>query len=268
MIRKPVVSGAFYPRNPDVLSADLEKLIDFEQNKQRALGLISPHAGYVYSGECAGKGFSRVEIPDTVIILGVNHHGVGHAFAVDGYDHWNTPLGDIAIHHKMRERLLSTSSLFQLDNLASSKEHSLEVQVPFIQMLNPNAQILPITLSSLSLSALQQGGLEIAGLIKEFPETLIVASTDMSHYISVHDAEIKDQLAIQQILKLNFGGLLQIVKQERISMCGVAPTVMLLAAATALGAKRAEVVEYTHSGVVSGDLGSVVAYLSMIIPEK
>ncbi len=265
MIRKPVVAGAFYPGGKKELTQQLAEMIDVVEPKKKVIGLISPHAGYIYSGACAGKGFGRVVVPDTVIVLGVNHHGFGHAYAVDGHDAWNTPLGDIAIDIQLREKLVANSGIFMVDSTAGSREHSLEVQVPFIQYVNPNAKILPITISSVYANTLIAAGKEIARAIQGRNDVLIVASTDMSHYIDAESAKLKDSKAIEKIQKLDAEGLFNTVASERITMCGVSPTTMMISAALELGAKNAEMIEYTHSGKVSGDNYQVVAYLSMIV---
>jgi MEMO1 family protein len=265
MIRRPCVAGSFYPGSKEKLQRDIHEYTRFLEPKKKAIGLISPHAGYVYSGACAGKGFGSVEIPNTVIILGVNHHGFGQPYAVDGNDYWNTPLGEIEIHKELREKLSANSKIFEIDSTAGNSEHSLEVQAPFIQYLNPDAKILPITISSVNPDVLIEGGKELALALKDNNDVLIVASTDMSHYISVESAKIKDNKAIEKILNLDPRGLFMTVAKERISMCGVAPTTMMLTAALELGAKKSEIIEYTNSGNVSGEFDQVVAYLSMMV---
>ena len=267
MIRSPVVAGAFYPGNANALKKEIEEMTDSSESPKKVIGLISPHAGYVYSGNCAGKGFAAVEVPDTVIILGVNHQGFGHSCAIDGHDFWSTPLGDIEVDNDLREKLAAGSEVFEIDSTSGNEEHSLEVQVPFIQYINPNAKILPITISSINVMQLMAGGKEIARLIQNYDESdiLIVASSDMSHYIDAKTAQLKDNKAIEKILKLDPQGLYRTVEAERISMCGVSPTTMMLSAALDLGARTAEIIEYTHSGEVSGDFDRVVAYLSLIV---
>lgn len=265
MVRRPAVAGSFYPGIKSSLEKELHRIIPFVSKKKKVTGLISPHAGYVYSGGCAGKGFGSIEIPDRVIILGVNHRGMGHSFAVDGSDHWNTPLGDIPVDKELAEKLASSSEIFKIDSSAGTMEHSLEVQVPFIQYRNPRARILPITISSMDLERLIKGGKEIARMLDGKDDVLIVASTDMSHYISAESAKVQDQKAIDKILAMDPEGLFETVMLEQISMCGMAPTVMMLAAAIQMGAKTAEVIQYTHSGKASGDYEQVVGYLSMVV---
>lgn len=266
MVRKPVASGNFYPGTKTILTEELGKYVPSNKTKKKVIGLISPHAGYIFSAGCAGKGYAGVEVPGIVIILGVNHYGFGHPFALDGHDSWKTPLGEAEIHKELREKLVKDSKIFGIDSNASIKEHSLEVQVPFIQYLNPEAKILPITVAGGDVQRLQAAGQEIAALIKENNgDILMVASTDMSHYLSVDRAREKDKKAIDKILQLDPEGLYNTVLMERISMCGVASTTIMLSAALELGAKKAEIIDYTNSGTVLGDYSRVVAYLSMIV---
>ncbi|MGE5339928.1 MAG: AmmeMemoRadiSam system protein B [Candidatus Omnitrophota bacterium] len=265
MIRKPAVAGSFYPGNKKDLERELKEYIRVAETRRKVIGLIAPHAGYIYSAGCAGKGFGAIEIPGTVIILGVNHRGIGHPYAIDGNDSWLTPLGEIGVDQSLREKLSGNTEIFWIDSSAGSMEHSLEVQVPFIQYLNPEAKILPITISSGKLDKLIAGGKEIARIIKGNSDVLLVASSDMSHYISAESAKKKDQKAIDKLLALDPSGLFMTVAQEHISMCGVAPTTLMLSSALELGATTAEIIDYTHSGEVSGDYNEVVAYLSMMV---
>ncbi|MCP5051649.1 MAG: AmmeMemoRadiSam system protein B [bacterium] len=265
MKRNPVVAGAFYPGSKTALTQELGEMVTSSGTRRKAIGLVSPHAGYIYSGHCAGKGFSQVKVPGTVIILGVNHHGWGHSYAIDGHDSWSTPIGDVLIDTQLRDQLLEGSEVFDVDSSAGSNEHSLEVQVPFIQYNNPNAKILPVSISSVDVDTLMAGGREIARLIRDNDDVLIVASSDMSHYIDADSAKRQDQKAIDKILELDPEGLFSTVRAERITMCGVAPTTMMLTAALELGAQSAEVIDYTNSGKASGDYDQVVAYLSAAV---
>lgn len=265
MIRKASVAGIFYPGDGEALRTELDQLIQFSDTRKKVVGLVSPHAGYVYSGGCAGKGFGLVEIPDSVIIIGVNHRGLGEPLTIDGHDHWNTPLGDCEIDDDLRSRLVENSEVFTIDSQAGLEEHSLEVQVPFIQYLNPRARILPIMVASLEIDRLIQAGREIGDCLKTQPSVLMVASTDMSHYIDAGTAEKEDNRAIEKISALDPEGLYEVVVERRISMCGMSATVIMLKAALEAGATSTEMVEYTHSGKVSGDLNQVVAYLSMLV---
>jgi hypothetical protein len=265
-VRKPAVAGYFYPGTRLALESALKKMIPEESGKrERVLGLMVPHAGYAYSGACAGKGFGRVAIADTVIVLGVNHRGTGSPLAVDGHDEWETPLGRIRLDQALLFKISDKSRLFAVDSEAGRAEHSLEVQVPFIQYLNPETKLLPIVVSSHKLPELLEGGREIGRLFAGRRDIMMVASTDMSHYIPADEARELDFKAIDEILSLNPEGLYETVLRNGISMCGVAPTVVMLAAALEAGATRAELVDYTHSGEVTGDHKEVVAYASLIV---
>jgi hypothetical protein len=265
MIRKPAVAGQFYPAGKKALADELQKMVQVAPNRQKVLGLVAPHAGYVYSGACAGQGYGRVVLSETVIVLGVNHRGVGAPFALDGHDFWETPLGNVAVNSGLRSRLLNASNLFAIDNEAGRLEHSLEVQAPFIRYNSPSSKILPITIAAHRLPDLLAAGHEIASLLEGTDDIMMVASSDMSHYIPAAKARELDFLAIEQLLKLDAPGLYRVVQEKRISMCGVAPAVIMLAAAREAGATRAELVCYAHSGEVSGDLAEVVGYASLIV---
>jgi AmmeMemoRadiSam system protein B len=265
MLRETAVAGHFYPADKKLLEKELKKMVVIGENRQKVLGLLAPHAGYVYSGACAGQGYGRVILSETVIILGVNHRGGGALLALDGNDFWQTPLGNVEINSELRSRLLSASRLFALDNEAGRQEHSLEVQVPFIQYSSPGSRILPITVAAHQLADLLAAGHEIASLVKKNENIMMVASSDMSHYIRAAKARELDFKAIEQLLKLDAQGLYRTVQENRISMCGVAPAVIMLAAAKEAGATKAELVCYTNSGDVSGDNNEVVGYASLIV---
>lgn len=265
MVRNACVAGMFYPGNQKALARELERLIVFPETRRKVMGLVSPHAGYVYSGSCAGRGFGSIQIPDSVVVIGVNHRGYGPSLVIDGHDTWKTPLGECPVDTELGKKIVEHSELFVIDLQTGIEEHSLEVQVPFIQMINPRARILPIIVSSMDLEQLLVAGQVIAECLRGIDDVLIVASTDMSHYIDAETAEHEDRKAIDRILRLDPEGLFKTVRTEHISMCGVSPTVMMLKAAVENGASVAEVVEYTHSGKTSGDYRQVVAYLSMII---
>jgi AmmeMemoRadiSam system protein B len=265
MFRKTVVAGQFYPADKKVLESELQQMLQPAAGRQKVLGLLAPHAGYVYSGACAGQGYGRVVLSETVIVLGVNHRGAGAPLAVDGHDYWEMPMGNVEVNSELRSRLLAGSALFSLDSEAGRLEHSLEVQVPFIQYASPGSRILPITVAVHRLDELLAAGQEIARLFASNASLMMVASSDMSHYISAAKARDLDFKAIDKILQLDAEGLYHTVRDNRISMCGVAPAVIMISAACAAGATRAELVCYTHSGAVSGDLEEVVGYASVIV---
>jgi len=267
MFRKTAWAGVgkFYPSDKKILESELHKMVRPAEDRKKVLGLLAPHAGYVYSGACAGQGYGRVALTETVIILGVNHRGGGADLAVDGNDYWETPLGNVEVNSELRSRLLGASGLFQLDSEAGRLEHSLEVQVPFIQYASPGSRILPIVVAAYRLEDLLAAGREIAVLFKENRNLMMVASSDMSHYIAADRARELDFKAIAKMLQLDAQGLYHTVRDHRISMCGVAPAVIMLSAARAAGATSADLICYTHSGEVTGDVDEVVGYASLIV---
>ncbi len=265
MLRSAAVAGQFYSDDRERLQRDIESLL-VDMTPQPAIAVMSPHAGYVYSGAVAAKTFSQVKIPDEVIILGPNHHGYGHAAAVYASGVWETPLGRVEIASGLAERLLAECTMTADDYVAHKDEHSLEVQVPFLQYLSSDLRIVPICISRMPLDLLLEFGDGMARVIASCKEApLIVASTDMTHYEAGAVARKKDHLALDRVLALDPEGLYQVVNENRISMCGVLPTVVMLRAALALGASQAELVAYSNSGDVTGDQSAVVGYAGVRI---
>jgi len=269
MIRNPVVADLFYPGKPEALSRELKTLVepaDKKGKKETALGIMAPHAGYVYSGRVAGQVYSRIEVPPVAVILGPNHTGQGSPASLFAEGEWRMPLGPVRIDRELAQKILSLSGLLSPDPRAHQQEHSLEVQVPFLQYFNPGIAIVPICLGRLDYPECEEIGQALARALKGLePRPLIVASSDMTHYETQKSAEKKDKAAIDKILKLDPKGLLTVVEKDDISMCGVIPTAVMLIAALALGAKKAELVAYATSGDVSGDYAKVVGYAGIKI---
>lgn len=266
MIRKPVVAGQFYPQTETGMIKMLSKMVEVVPEKQDVKGVIMPHAGYVYSGYVAGATISKVDVKKTAIILGTNHTGAGKPFSIMTKGSWETPLGEVKIDTEIAESILKESSLLEEDSLSHLHEHSIEVEVPFLQYLRKDVKIVPIVISSGSIKNYQQLGKEIADGFKKIGRAaLFIASTDFTHYESKDSAEEKDRLAINAILALDEERLLQVVRELSISMCGVAPTCTLISVCKNLGAQKAGLVKYQTSGDVSGDYTSVVGYAGMVI---
>ncbi|MCS7199633.1 MAG: AmmeMemoRadiSam system protein B [Caldimicrobium sp.] len=270
MKREPVVAGYFYPGKRETLLTNLRELIIFEDLKISALGIVVPHAGYVYSGKVAGKVYGRIEPPDTAIILGPNHTGLGCRVALFPEGSFLTPLGETPIDRDLLLLITEETPFTTLDVLAHLKEHSLEVQVPFLQFLNPEIKIVALTLRDLALEEIRKIGEGLSKAINRYKEisgknVLLIASSDFSHYEPHTEAQNKDRLAIEAILKLSERELLEVVSRERISMCGVFPVAVLLVTCKSLGAKEAHLIEYKTSGDITGDYYSVVGYAGIII---
>ncbi len=271
MIRPAVVAGQFYPGQKESLLKSVESLMPSTVYEQSAIGLMSPHAGYIYSGGVAGQTFSAVKIPDEVIILGPNHHGRGHMAAVYASGTWETPLGQMKIAAALASRILTECPMTAEDSVAHRFEHSLEVQLPFLQCRASDISIVPICISRMPLETLLQLGDGLARAVSSSSSTppgstpLIVASTDMTHYEAGNVARKKDFMALEKVLALDPKGLYDVVQENRISMCGVLPTVVMLQAAIALGATDAELIAYSNSGDVTGDQSEVVGYAGVRI---
>ncbi len=266
MIRKPVVAGQFYPGAPDQLRSMIEGLVDEKAVKEEVIGLLSPHAGYVYSGPVAGATISRIKFKDTFIIMGPNHTGSGKPLSIMTEGVWKTPLGEVEIDSELGKRILATSGYLQEDRLAHQYEHSIEVQLPFLQYFKSDIKLVPIILAYASGAIYKEIGKGLARAIKESNRgVVIIASSDMTHYESQESARRKDTQAIEAMLDLNEDELLKRVQELDISMCGYAPAVSLISAAKELGAGEAELVRYQTSGDTSGDYSSVVGYAGIII---
>ena len=266
MVRNPVVAGQFYPASTSALKEMIEMYVDEKVEKEEVIGVVSPHAGYVYSGPVAGAVISRVKFKDTFIILGPNHTGRGKPVSIMTEGTWQTPLGEVEIDTELGKRILASSGYLQEDPLAHQYEHSIEVQLPFLQYFKPDIRIVPITYAYASGAAYQEIGRKIARAIKDLNrEVVIMASSDMTHYEPQESAQKKDMQAIEAILDLNEEELLRRVGELNISMCGYAPAVSLISAAKELGAKGAELVMYQTSGDTSGDYSSVVGYAGITI---
>jgi AmmeMemoRadiSam system protein B len=264
-IRKPAVAGFFYPGSSSALLEEVDRCLPPGLEPTPALAVVLPHAGYVYSGRTAGEVLARVDVPDRVVLLGPKHHLGGARAAASTVDAWSMPFGDVSIDRELVDRIVASSEV-ELDDLAHRDEHSLEVEVPFLWRRNPGLKLAPIALGMHRADELVELGQQIAGVVQGAGEpVLIAASTDMSHHIPEADAARLDKLAIDKILALDPAGLHETVLANDISMCGAMPTTAALAAAIALGAKEAELVEYTSSARASGDTARVVGYAGIVV---
>lgn len=266
MIRRAAVAGSFYPGSPERLLAQAAELITEDLPRTRAIGAVVPHAGYLYSGRIAGAVYARLLIPDVVVIMGPNHTGVGAGVAIMTDGTWETPLGQVPIDTELAQAILRNSQTIEEDDLGHRREHSIEVQLPLLQVCGRPFSFVPISLFSSEYVVCQDVGLAVARAIAGSDRTvLMVASSDMSHYVSQEEANTKDHLAIEAILACDPRRLHRVVRCEGITMCGFHPTTALLVAARELGATSAELVRYATSGDVTKDDSSVVGYAGLVI---
>jgi len=265
MHRAPAVAGRFYPAQPAELRRELEGYLQ-EQPRQAAIGCVVPHAGILYSGHVAGAVYARLQPFSTYIILCPNHSGYGRPLAILSEGEWETPLGDALIDAELAGELKRACPLLEEDEAAHRLEHSLEVQLPFLQCLQTSFRFVPIAVGVGRYDPLEELGravAQVAGRAKERP--LVVASSDLNHYEPDAVNRAKDHKAIERIVALDPRGLYDTVRRENISMCGFGPTVAMLTAAKLLGATRGELVRYANSGDVTGDRSQVVGYAGILI---
>jgi AmmeMemoRadiSam system protein B len=267
MIRQPAVAGRFYPSSPEELSRQVEACVGTAAaSKMRARGCLVPHAGYRYSGHVAGAVYNRLELPARYIILCPRHYPQGQPLAIMSEGAWSTPLGEAKIDSALACELKRACPLLREDSVAHRAEHSLEVQLPFLQRLAGNFSFVPIALGTDLLAALEELGRGIAEVVEAQPApVLVVASSDMNHYESDSITRAKDRKAIDKILRLDPRGLYETVRREGITMCGYAAAVAMLTAAKQLGATCADLVCYATSGDITGDREEVVGYAGIIV---
>lgn len=264
--RQPAVAGQFYPSSKAALESEVKKFLATGASPKKVIGLVAPHAGYIYSGAVAGAVYASAVVPERCIVISPNHTGRGAYAAMMSEGTWVVPTGELEIDSALAKKLLSNCRELEEDVSAHLSEHSLEVQLPFLMARQPRLKFVPLTVSHLRYDVCKKIGDAIAKTIKESGEDiLIVASSDMNHYESQGVTEKKDRLAIDKVLSLDPEGLLMTCGENRITMCGVVPTAIMLSAAKALGAKTATLVQHATSGDTSGDYEAVVGYAGIIV---
>jgi len=270
VVRQPAVAGAFYEGDPKRLHAQVQQC--FAENpkpdaKERFIGAVVPHAGLMYSGHVAAAFYGAAELPKRFIILCPNHTGFGHFAAINREGVWRTPLGDAEIDTPLADALISKTKLLAEDSRAHAREHSLEVQLPFLQeLLGNDFSFVPICLGAPRYDLCEQIGGAIADVIGSQHQPIgILASSDLNHYEDQNETHRKDQMAIDQVLALNPRELWRVVDEFDISMCGFIPTTTMLIAANKLGAKHAKLLKHATSGDVNRDYSHVVGYAAIVV---
>jgi len=274
MIRPPAVAGAFYPSDARELARQIDGFTNAAtpapaaaSAKIAARGCVVPHAGYMYSGHVAGAVYAAIEIPARCILLGPRHFPRGEAMAILTEGSFATPLGEAEIDSELARKLAYECPRLREDAVAHEREHSLEVQIPFLQRLTGDFRFVPVVLATDRYPAIEELGHAIARVVAAQKEpVLVIASSDMNHYESDAITRAKDERAIARILALDPQGLYDTVRREQISMCGYAATVAMLVAVRELGASEALLVRYATSGDINGDRERVVGYAGIVIP--
>ena len=274
----------FYPDNPVELRALIDQSFSDERfgpgriltsslsvNKQprKIYGIVSPHAGYVYSGAVAANGFYEVASVNfrDVIMVGPNHYGIGSWVAAMKDGTWETPLGDVQVNSEMAEEIGRRSPALNFDDYAHSRDHCLEVQLPFLQRIKQDFKIVPVVLVSQNRDIALDLGNAISQTIIEMDtleSTLLLASSDFTHYEPNSEAHKKDGELIKTILSLDVNKFYTILERMNISACGYGAIATMMVAAKNLGAKRGELLKYATSGDVTGDVSAVVGYSSIV----
>jgi MEMO1 family protein len=269
-VRSPAVAGRFYPRNRDALLREVVHYLEPESRDEKpigsAIGCMVPHAGYAYSGHVAGAVYRLLPSRSRYIILGPNHWGRGFPLAMMSSGNWLTPLGEVPLDKELARKIQGKCPLLVEDKEAHSGEHSLEVQIPFLQRISGKFTFVPIAIAMADYSTLELLGKAVAAAIKASADpVLIIASSDMNHYEPDSITREKDDKAIEKILQLDSPGLLEVIRDEDISMCGYAPTVAMLIAARELGAREARLIRHATSADTGGEIDSVVGYAGIIV---
>ena len=275
-IRYPAVAGAFYEGTKDALIRRIEwcfkhklgpgKLPEISEGKLKSLiALVCPHAGYMYSGPVAAHAYYRLALdgkPDSIVLLGPNHTGFGSGLSIMREGVWRTPLGDVEIDTELADRILENSEIIDVDDRGHTHEHSLEVQLPFLQYLyGRDFKIVPICFLMQDLESSIEVGLAVTKAVKD--STLIIASSDFTHYEPQRVASEKDGKAIEAILKMDIKKFYAAIEEMNMSICGYGPIAAAVTAAERLGVKSGELLCYKTSGDVTGDFSAVVGYASI-----
>ncbi|MCS7140185.1 MAG: AmmeMemoRadiSam system protein B [Candidatus Nezhaarchaeota archaeon] len=279
--RYPAVAGFFYEREPSALRRRIEWCFKHklgpglppqveERGKRRIVGLVCPHAGYMYSGPVAAHSYSELARdgrPEVVIILGPNHTGLGSGISIVDSGYWRTPLGDVKVNDDVARRIVRNSELISVDELAHEQEHSIEVQLPFLQYIyGNNFTFVPICMMLQMRGACIDVGTAIAKAIKD-ENAVVIASTDFTHYEPYDRAYNNDGRVLKAIEALDPELMLKLVDSIPVSMCGPGPVAAMLYAVKQLSATKAAILKYATSGDVTGDMFSVVGYGSVKIEK-
>ena len=276
-IRHSAVAGSWYAGTTQSLRAQIEDcfLHKFgpgklprvvERGPRKIVGLTCPHAGYMYSGPVAANAYYSLAAdgrPDVVVLFGPNHYGLGSALAIMKEGAWRTPLGDVEIDRETADQILSESRIIDVDDTAHTREHSIELQLPFLQYLyGSRFRFVPISFLMQDLESSREVGRAVAKALSG-KNGLVIASTDMTHYEPHERAQEKDKLAIDAALKMDEALYYSTVESRGISICGYGPVVAAITATKLLGARKGQLLCYKTSGDMVGDYSSVVGYASI-----
>jgi AmmeMemoRadiSam system protein B len=273
-IRRPTQAGAFYEGDAEALKSQIENcfLQEFgpkkrpEVNKngpRTVVGLVCPHAGYMFSGSVAANAYYELASdgkPDTAVILGPNHTGYGSGLAVANEGFWRTPLGDVEVDGETASQIVQKTHIVDVDELAHRFEHSVEVQLPFLQYLyGSDFKFVPICFQMQDLTSAVEVGKALAAVLAS-KNAVVIASSDMTHYEPQRNAMAKDMMALKAVEAMDEKRFYSIIEKQNVTACGYGPIAALIVAAKGLGVNEADLLCYKTSGDVTGDYSSVVGY--------
>ena len=267
-IRRCAVCGLFYPADPEVLKRDITALLANVERKRiegTIRGLISPHAGYRYSGSTAAYGFALLAGAKykTVVIVSPSHREYFDGVSVYAGDAYSTPLGTVTVDDTLRESLLRACHVVTASDVGHGEEHAVEVQLPFLQHVLPVFSLLPIVIGHQSAEYCFALGEALGSIVRD-EKVLLLASTDLSHYYPSNVADELDRVMIDDVERFDYNRLMADLEEGKTEACGGGPTVAVMAALQKLGARNMEILHHCNSGDVTGDTRSVVGYLSAV----
>lgn len=274
LVRKPAVSGMFYPDNPVQLRKDIETYLgsaiirDFEEN---IIGIVSPHAGYMYSGQVAAYGFKMIAKKpyDTVVLIGPSHRTYFDGVALWAKGGFETPLGRIDIDEDIAGKMINTGGIIRANMDAHKQEHSLEVQLPFLQSVLEDFKIIPLVMGIQTTDACRKLAQSLSFVLQNsLKRLLIVCSTDLSHYYPDTKAKKLDGIIVEHLNTFNISGMIESIEVGKTEACGAGPIIVTMILSEILGANSGKVLKYADSGDVSGDKSGVVGYVSAIFCRK
>jgi hypothetical protein len=276
-IRRPVQAGKFYPADAESLRSQIEscfvhrygpgKLPKIQKGKLKTVvGLVCPHAGYVYSGPVAANSYWEIGVdgkPDTIVVLGPNHTGYGSAIALMNQGAWRTPLGDVEIDSEVANELTKETGILDVDETAHRYEHSIEVQLPFLQYMYADAfKLVPICFRMQDLVSAYEVGNALTEVLAG-RNAVIIASSDFTHYEPEAKASQKDKSALEAVLAMDTMKFMSIIESENVTACGYGPIATMMTAAKGLLATKTKLLSYRTSGDITEDRSSVVGYAAV-----
>lgn len=268
-IREEAVAGMFYPAEEEELRRQINLLLEAnipQKHYQNVIGIISPHAGYVYSGRCAAYAYNVLKNDaqfETAIIISPSHREYFQGISIYNGDAYKTPLGITPINKTLADKIIENSNHIYLGNEGHGAEHALEVQLPFLQMIQDNFSIVPIVIGDQSMKYVDDLAHSLSKSIED--NIVVIVSSDLSHFHEEDKADQLDSIVEEHINKYEYEKLMENLKAKKCEACGGGGIVALMKAANLQAESKAKVISYNNSSDVSGDTSSVVGYLSAVV---